>query len=100
VKPLCVRVTETILPERRLVLVDASNLTRSLATAIQTAQAIWKQSLVILIAVSRGCSYGSPSRFLGRSLLSILSWGLQDGLQAGPTLPMTALWTDIGNNPL
>jgi hypothetical protein len=100
VKKLDDHAVGTVVPGRRVVLVGASNLTRGMATAIQTAQAIWEQPLEIMVAAGLGRSYGLTSRILGRSLPSILSCGLWENLQAGRALPTTALLTDIGNDLL
>ena len=92
--------TATSRPGRRAVLIGASNLTRGMATALQTVQTIWQPPVEMLVAAGLGRSYGLTSRILGRSLPSILSCGLWDALETGPPLPTTALLTDVGNDLL
>jgi len=88
--------TATSRPGHRAVLIGASNLTRGMATALQTVQTIWHPPVEMLVAAGLGRSYGLTSRILGRSLPSILSCGLWESncsinpsqrIQAGSWLP-------------
>ena len=90
----------TNLSARRAVLIGASNLTRGMATSLKTVQTIWQPPVEILVAAGLGRSYGLTSRILGRSLPSILTCGLWERLEQGPSLPTTALLTDVGNDLL
>ena len=90
----------TNLSARRAVLIGASNLTRGMATSLKTVQTIWPQPMEMLVAAGLGRSYGLTSRILGRSLPSILTCGLWEKLEQGPSLPTTAFLTDVGNDLL
>ena len=90
----------TNLAARRAVLIGASNLTRGMATSLKTVQTIWPQPIEMLVAAGLGRSYGLTSRILGRALPSILTCGLWERLEQGPSLPTAALLTDVGNDLL
>lgn len=91
---------ETHLPQRRVVLVGASNLTRGIGTVVATAQRTWEVPLEILIAAGHGRCYATQSWVLGRSLSKIFSCGLWSELSQRPALPTAALVTDVGNDLL
>ena len=82
----------------QLVLLGASNLTRGLATVLETAQLICGSPTRILVAAGHGRSYGVSSHFLFRSLPGISGCGLWNDLETGPKLPTFALLTDLGND--
>jgi hypothetical protein len=84
----------------RVVLLGASNLTRSISTAVETAQLVCGPQLEILVAAGHGRSYGLSGQFLGRTLPSILNCGVWEALAARPDAPTTAVITDIGNDIL
>jgi hypothetical protein len=87
-------------PERRVVLLGASNLTRGIATVVETARSLWGRPLDVLAALGHGRSYGMRSTVLGRTLPSTLDCGLWDALARRPAAPTAALVTDIGNDLL
>jgi hypothetical protein len=87
-----------LLPERRVVLLGASNLTRGISTAVETARLHWGRPLDVLAALGHGRSYGLASRVLGRTLPSIVECGLWPVLAARPPAPTAALVTDVGND--
>ena len=87
-------------PQRRVVLLGASNLTRGLATVLDTAARHWGQPLEAFIAAGHGRSYGMHSTVFGRRLSGITQCGLWEALQNRPRLPTAALVTDIGNDLL
>jgi hypothetical protein len=87
-------------PSRRVILLGASNVTRSLSTVVETAELIWGPPLDVLAACGHGRSYGRTSCVFGRSLPGILECGLWDELSRRPALPAAALVTDIGNDIL
>lgn len=91
---------EPNLPQRRVVLLGASNLTRGLGTVVATAQRTWNVPLEILVAAGHGRCYATRSWVLGRSLSKIFSCGLWSELSQRPTLPTAALVTDVGNDLL
>ncbi|HQU42057.1 MAG TPA: hypothetical protein PK867_04560 [Pirellulales bacterium] len=90
--------TGSELPTRRVVLLGASNVTRSIATVVDTACRAWGRPLDLLAAIGHGRSYGLRSRVLVRSLPGILECGLWPALAARPPAPTAALITDIGND--
>lgn len=87
-------------PERRLVLLGASNLSYGLATIVGTARRMWRPPLEVLSVQGHGRSYGRESWVLGRGLGSILDSRLWEVLPSGPRLPTTAIVTDVGNDLL
>jgi hypothetical protein len=84
--------------ERRVVLVGASNLTKSIGTVIATAQSVWGGPLEVLAACGHGRSYGRATRVFGLGMPGIEGCGLWPDLAAAPELPTAALVTDIGND--
>lgn len=85
---------------RRIVLLGASNLTRSLSIAVETAWNLWGRPLELLIATGHGRSFGMPSTVLGRRLPGIVECGLWQALAEHREIPTNALITDIGNDLL
>ncbi|MBC8353241.1 MAG: hypothetical protein H8E66_14685 [Planctomycetes bacterium] len=88
------------LPNRRVVLLGASNIARSLSIVFDSARNAWGSPLDIVAATGHGRSYGMSSRILGRTLPGILQSGLWDDLATRPPAPTAALLTDIGNDIL
>jgi hypothetical protein len=86
------------LPARRVVLLGASNLTRGISTAVETARLRWGRPLDVMAALGHGRSYGLTSRVLGRTLPSIIECGLWPALAARAPAPTAALVTDVGND--
>jgi hypothetical protein len=87
-------------PSRRVILLGASNVTRSMSTLVETAELVWGRPLDVLAACGHGRSYGRTSCVFGRSLPGILECGLWDDLSRRSALPAAALVTDIGNDIL
>lgn len=85
-------------PRGRIVLLGASNLTRSVSIAVETARLILGSPLECFLAMGHGRSWGRPSRVLGRTLPGIVECGVWRELAARPGLPTWALVTDIGND--
>ncbi|MBN8623956.1 MAG: hypothetical protein J0M17_00565 [Planctomycetes bacterium] len=85
-------------PQRRIVLLGASNLTRGLHTALSVLRRQDLTPLDVVGALGNGRSYGIYSRVAGRGLISILESGLWRHLEQGPRLPTSALVTDVGND--
>ena len=98
--PACGEPESTASPSRRVVLLGASNVARSMSTVIETAELVWGRPLDVLAACGHGRSYGRTSCVFGRSLPGILECGLWDELSRRPALPTAALVTDIGNDIL
>jgi hypothetical protein len=87
-------------PVQRVVLVGASNLTRSIGLVLALARHAWTSPLEVHAALGHGRSYGQPSRVLGRQLPGILQCGLWTALARPSTSAPAALVTDIGNDIL
>lgn len=87
-------------PSRRLILLGASNVRMSLATAIRTAQHFLNEPLDVLTAIGHGRSYGQTTSVLGRRLSGITQCGLWPELDRRTGIPTHALITDIGNDLL
>jgi len=87
-------------PERRVIILGASNVVRSLPTVIETACSVWGRPLEILAAIGHGRSYGMTTTALGRTLPGIVQCDLWPEWQGRTQLPTAALVTDIGNDLL
>jgi hypothetical protein len=85
-------------PARRLVLLGASNLSRGLAVALDTARQVLGGPLDVLAAFCHGRSYGQRGGVLGHQLPGITECGLWADLAARPPTPTWALVTDVGND--
>lgn len=84
----------------RVVALGASNLTRGFQTIVSTARSVWGPDVEVLAALGHGRSYGAPSRFLFRTLPSILKSGLWVELERRPPMATRGLVTDVGNDIL
>ncbi len=89
-----------MMPSRRVILLGASNLTRSFPTVVASARSTWGEPVEIMAAMGHGRSYGQDSAVLGRKISGIFPCALWQDLQNRPPLPTTALVTDIGNDLL
>ncbi len=87
-------------PTRRVILLGASNLTRSFPTVVATVRQTWSEPVEIMAAMGHGRSYGQDSWFLGRKISGIFPCALWQDLQNRAPLPANALITDIGNDLL
>jgi hypothetical protein len=87
-------------PTRRVILLGASNLTMSFPVVVQTARQTWGEPVEIMAAMGHGRSFGQDSRVFARKISGIFPCALWQDLQNRPTLPTTALVTDIGNDLL
>jgi hypothetical protein len=97
VTPQFVRPTSN---KRRVIILGASNVTRSFGTLVATVRSISQEPLEIIAAHGHGRSYGTAwSAVLMRKLPGILSCGLWDSIRES-TAPSSALVTDIGNDLL
>lgn len=94
------RASRSMLPTRRVVLLGASNLTRSFATVVETARRTWSEPLEIMCAMGHGRSYGQDSKVLGRKISGIFPSALWQEMERRPPMPTSALVTDIGNDLL
>jgi hypothetical protein len=92
---------ETIrVPTQRVILLGASNLSRSFSTVVATARATWGAPVEIMAAMGHGRSYGQDSNVFGRKISGIFPCALWRDLQNRNSLPTAALVTDIGNDLL
>lgn len=91
---------KSMIPTRRVILLGASNLTRSFATVVATARRTWGEPVEVMAAMGHGRSYGQDSTVLGRKISGIFPCALWQDLQNRPPLPTAALVTDIGNDLL
>ena len=85
---------------RRVVLLGASNLTKSIGTVLDASAGAWGAPLDVMAALGHGRSYGRETRFFGLQLPGIEACGLWDDLAAGGGAHTAALVTDIGNDLL
>src|SRR5437764_15396038 len=91
---------ELMEPLRRVILLGASNLSRSFPTVVATVRQTWSEPVEIMAAMGHGRSYGQDSWFLGRKISGIFPCALWLDLQNRPRLPTAALITDVGNDIL
>jgi hypothetical protein len=87
-------------PARRVILLGASNLTRSFPTVVATVRQTWSQPVEIMAAMGHGRSYGQDSSVFGKKNSGIFPCALWQDLQNRKRLPTAALVTDIGNDML
>ena len=87
-------------PSRRVVLLGASNLTRSFPTVVATVRQTWAEPVEIMVAMGHGRSYGQETLVLGKNISGIFPCALWQDLQSRQPLPTAALVTDIGNDIL
>jgi hypothetical protein len=93
-------VTRAIAPRRRVILLGASNLTRSFPTVVATVLRTWGEPVEIMAAMGHGRSFGQDSSVLARKIPGIFPCALWQDLERRPPLPTAALVTDIGNDLL
>jgi len=84
--------------QARLVLLGASNLARTFATATTLAQAHIEPAIDLMAAPGHGRSYGSETTVMGRRLPSLLGCALWNDLENREPLPTSAVIMDIGND--
>jgi hypothetical protein len=87
-------------PTRRVILLGASNVTRSFATIVETVRHMWREPVELMVAMGHGRSYGQPSTVFGRKISGIFSCALWQELERRGPLPTVAFMTDIGNDLL
>lgn len=85
-------------PQKRVIMLGASNVVLSLAVVVETACRAWGRPLDILAAIGHGRSFGMTSSVLGRTLPGILQCDLWDEWRTRDRCPTAALITDIGND--
>lgn len=84
----------------RVVILGASNVSRSIETLVGLSRQLHAGPLEILVAAGHGRSYGNWSSILGRSLPAIRQCGLWEPFDRAPDTATWALVTDIGNDLL
>lgn len=84
-------------PQRRLVILGASNVVRSFPQILAAAHQPHSEPLDVLAAIGHGRGFGMSSRVLGRQLPPILACGLWKGLEERAGRSGISLVTDIGN---
>ena len=83
---------------QRVILLGASNVTRSIRVIYKTLERHFAQPLELLSAHGHGRSYGLETSVLGRRLSSIRDCGLWNALAHRESRPAKVLVTDIGND--
>jgi hypothetical protein len=83
-----------------VILLGASNLTRSFPTVVATVRQTWSEPVEIMAAMGHGRSFGQDSSVLGKKISGIFPCALWQDLQNRQRLPTAALVTDIGNDIL
>jgi len=95
-----VKSMEATTPQRRLVLLGASNACNGLSVIVDTARRLYDQPLEVMTAIGHGRSYGRDEWVFFRGLPGILHSGLWPALDAAAHIPTAALVSDIGNDLL
>ncbi|QDU98152.1 SGNH/GDSL hydrolase family protein [Lignipirellula cremea] len=85
-------------PSRRIVLLGASNVAKSISTAVSVAREGFPGQLDLLAAMGHGRAYTRHTSVLGRGLPAIVSCSLWSDLAARPPAPTTAVVMDVGND--
>jgi len=91
---------EAAWPQRRVIVLGASNIVRGISTIYDTAARCWGAPVDFLAAHGHGRSYGGTSYFLGRALPGIRECGLWNDLKQRPPAATASLLTDVGNDIL
>ncbi len=86
------------MPDARVILLGASNLTAGFPQVIETAKLLFGDPLEILATLGVGRSYGKPSSVLTRKLPDTFTSGLWEAVQGKTGVPTYGLITDIGND--
>ncbi len=86
------------LPQRRVIVIGASNVALGIASLIPACHQRWGSPLDLFLAGGHGRALKFPSYVLGRSLPSILESSLWETLSKQPQLPTAVLVTDVGND--
>lgn len=89
---------ETQLPQQRIVMLGASNLSRAFPIAISMTQHVFQTPLAFYIAKGHGRSYGKVASCFGKKNSGIFLSGIWRALEQEKKLPTTAFLTDIGND--
>jgi hypothetical protein len=97
---LDIRLLTLDFPQRRVIVLGASNVAISFPTIVSIARQSWGEPVEIMAAMGHGRSYGQDSRVLGRKISGIFPCALWQDLQNRPAMPTAALITDIGNDLL
>lgn len=90
----------SFVPNNRVILLGASNLTLSLRLVTHLMQQRFGGPSEILAAIGHGRAYGSANQVLLRGLPGIVASGLWPQLASAGPCPAVALLTDIGNDIL
>lgn len=83
---------------RHLVLLGASNLTRSFPYVVSLASQGFDESLSVFAAKGFGRSYGREAGCLGKKFPGIFCSGIWSALDCAKAAPISAVITDIGND--
>ena len=89
---------ETCEAEQRVVLLGASNLSRTFPTIVQVAQRMFSTPSEFLVAKGHGRSFGQESCLFGKKICGILQNNLWANLHREISIPTYALITDVGND--
>lgn len=95
-----VSATELGSPNRRLVLLGASNVCNGLSVILETARRLYREPLDVVAAIGHGRSYGRDNWVLFRGLPGIIDSELWSILESSRATPTSALISDIGNDLL
>jgi hypothetical protein len=82
----------------KVVLLGASNLSRSFPIAVQTALKLFQSPLAIHAAMGLGRSYGKESGFMGKKFSGIFSSSIWQSLSSENNHRTFAFVTDVGND--
>jgi len=85
-------------PVKRVVVLGASNVIRSVSAAFSVARAVAGGPVDFIAACGHGRSYGMKTWVSVRALPGIAPCGLWQALDSRPALPTVAVLTDIGND--
>jgi hypothetical protein len=89
---------ETRAPQRRVVLLGASNLSIKFPIVVHSLRALFNAPLEFFVAKGFGRSYGQESKFFGKKFLGILQTGLWAAMDRATTISTVAIVADIGND--
>ena len=84
--------------QRNLVLLGASNLTRSFPYVVSLATHGFEESLSLFVAKGSGRSYGHEAGSFGKKFPGIFFSGIWSALESAKAAPISAVITDVGND--
>jgi len=85
-------------PSQRIVLLGASNVAKSISTAVSVARSAFEGPIDLMAAMGHGRAYSCGTWVLGRTLPAMETCGLWGDISSRPKAPLSAVVMDVGND--